>query len=87
MKIQNLTLLRLLIAVLAIMLPTVSWAQRSATFGKDWVESHPFLIGGWASAVLDIDLFRRSRLNTIMSGSGGPIAEGASPVCAIPGHP
>ena len=71
------TQLRLLLAFMLIMLPTAGWAQRSLTFGKDWVESHPFLISGWASAVADLDLFHESGLNAVMSGSGGPIAQAA----------
>ena len=68
----------LLTALFVVFWPAISWAQRSATFGKDWVESHPFMITGWASAVTDTGLFDGSGLNVVMSGSGGPISQAAS---------
>ena len=69
--------LRILVAATAFALPTLSSAQRSRTFGRKWVETHPFLIAGWASALTDIELFKGSGLNAVMSGSGGPILQAA----------
>ena len=59
----------LVAALFVVLLPAVTWAQRSTTFGKDWVESHPFMITGWASAVANTGLFDGSGLNVVMSGS------------------
>ena len=69
---------RVVVTATVIAVPTISWAQRSKTFGREWVETHPFLIAGWASALTDIGLFKGSGLNAVMSGSGGPISQAAS---------